>query len=217
LFTLATDVAMSNEASRLSSADLVYPRGRVGKANRRYSMRKLDLRLAVFAPLVAAVLLSTGGCSSTPEMNLAAEEKAIRDAEAEFSKAVATKDVEKVVAFYAEDGVMLDQGEAVATGKAAIRASYTQFLALPDVELTWTPTKVEVAKSGDMAYDIGTYAMSRKDANGKIVNERGKYTTIWKKGAKGDWKAVVDTSNSDTPAPKPAAKKASPKKPVQTT
>jgi uncharacterized protein (TIGR02246 family) len=170
-------------------------------------MKKLDSRLVV----VAAVLLLTGGCSSTPKVDLVAEEKAIRDAGAEFSKAIATKDVEKVVAFYAEDAVMMDQGEAVETGKAAIRASYTQFLALPDVELTWTPTKVEVAKSGDMAYDIGTYAMSRKDAKGKVVNERGKYTTIWKKGVKGDWKAVVDTSNSDPPAPK-AAKKASPKK-----
>jgi ketosteroid isomerase-like protein len=64
-----------------------------------------------------------------------------------------------------------------------------------------------------MAYDIGTYGMSRKDANGKAVNDRGKYVTIWRKGAKGDWKTVVDTSNSDLPAPKPAAvKKASPKK-----
>jgi uncharacterized protein (TIGR02246 family) len=175
-------------------------------------MRKLDMRLVVVAPLVAAVLLSTGGCSSAPEVNLAAEEKAIRDTEAEFAKAAATKDVEKVVAFFAEDAVMMDQGEAVATGKAAIRASYTQFLALPDVELTWTPTKVEVAKGGDMAYDIGTYAMSRKDAKGKAVNEHGKFATVWKKQATGAWKAVLDTSNLDVPASKPAAKKASPKK-----
>lgn len=175
-------------------------------------MRKLDLRLAVLTPLVAAVLLSTSGCSSTPEVNLASEEKAIRDAEAEFSKAFGTKDVEKVVAFYAEDAVRLDQGEAVATGKAAIRASYSHVFTLPDLELTWTPTKVEVAKGGDMAYDIGTYAMSRKDVNGKTVKEHGKYATIWKKQATGAWKAVVDTSNSDTPATNPPVKKASAKK-----
>ena len=175
-------------------------------------MRKLDMRLVVVAPLVAAVLLSTGGCSSTPEVNLATEEKAIRDAEAEFAKAAATRDVDKVVAFYADDAVMLSPGEAVANGKAAIRASYTQMLALPDLELTWTVTKVEVAKSGDMAYDYGAYVMSYKGVSGKAVNDHGKFATVWKKQATGAWKALVDADNSDVPASKPAAKKASPKK-----
>jgi uncharacterized protein (TIGR02246 family) len=170
-------------------------------------MKKLN---PLFA-LVTAVLLLTGGCSSTPAVNLAVEEKAIRDTEAELAKAVAANDVEKVVAFYAEDAVLLPPGEATATGKAAIRASYTQLLALPDFELTWTPTKVEVAKSGDLAYDYGVFAMSHKDAAGKAVKDHGKYATVWKKQSTGAWKAVVDTNNSDLPAPK-AAKKASPKK-----
>jgi uncharacterized protein (TIGR02246 family) len=173
-------------------------------------MMKLDFPLA----MVAAVLLWTGGCSSAPEVNLAAEEKAIRDTEADFAKAVAAKDVEKAVAFYAEDAVMLPPGEAAATGKAAIRASYTRLLALPDFELTWTPTKVEVAKSGELAYDYGVFAMSHKDAAGKAVKDHGKYATVWKKQATGAWKAVLDTNNSDLPAPK-AAKKASPKKSAQ--
>ena len=180
-------------------------------------MRKLDLRLAFVAPLVAAVLLSTGGCSSTPDVNLAAEEKAIRDTEAEFLKAVASKNVEKAVAFYAEDAVTMDPGEAMASGKTAIRASFSQFLAQPDFELTWTVSKVEVAKSGDMAYDYGAYVESRKDAAGKTVKDHGKYATIWKKQATGAWKAVLDTNNSDVPVPSAAAKKASGKKPVQTT
>jgi ketosteroid isomerase-like protein len=84
-------------------------------------------------------------------------------------------------------------------------------LARPDLELTWTPTKVELAKAGDMAYDYGAYAMSYKDASGKAVSEHGKFATVWKKQATGAWKAVVDTSNSDSAASKPAAKKAAPK------
>jgi ketosteroid isomerase-like protein len=176
-------------------------------------MKKLNVRMLFVTPLVAAVLLSTGGCSSTPEVNLAAEEKAIRATETEFAKAAAAKDVDKVVAFYAEDAVMLPPGEAAATSKAAIQASWAQLLALPDLEMTWTPTKIEVAKSGDLAYDYGTFAMSHKNAAGKVVNDRGKYTTVWKKAATGGWKALVDTSNSDLPAPSAAAvKKASPKK-----
>ena len=181
-------------------------------------MRRLDVRVAVIAPLVAAVLLSTGGCGSTPKVDLAAEEKAIRDAETAWANVVPTGDVDKVVAFYAEDAVMLPPGEGVATGKAAIRASWSQLLGLTDLKLTWAPTKVEVAKSGDLAYDVGTYAMSYKDASGKAVNDIGKFSTVWRKEATGGWKVVVDIINSDLPAPKAAAaKKASPKKVVQKT
>jgi len=118
------------------------------------------------------------------------------------------------VAFYAEDAVMLPPGEAVATGKIAIRASWTQILALSDLKLTWAPTNVEVAKSGDLAYDVGKYSMSYKDASGKAVNDIGKFSTVWRKGATGNWKVVVDMINTDLPAPKAAAKKASPKKPA---
>jgi uncharacterized protein (TIGR02246 family) len=181
-------------------------------------MRRLDVRVVAIAPLVAAVLLSTGGCSSAPKVDLAAEEKAIRDTETAFAKAAAAGDVDKVLGFYAEDGVMLPPGEALATGKAAIRTSWAQTLNLPDLEIAWTPTKIEVAKSGDLAYDYGTYSMSHKDASGKVVSDRGKYATVWKKGATGDWKAVVDTDNSDLAAPKAAAvKKASPKRIAQKT
>lgn len=169
-------------------------------------MRKSSVRSVVLTPLVAAVLLSTSGCSSAPKVDLSAEEKAIRAIETEWANAVPTKDVDKMVGFYTEDAVMLAPGEAVATGKAAIRASWTQMLAPPDLELTWGATKVEVAKGGDLAYSVGTYAMSYKDASGKAVNDRGKYATVWRKGSAGDWKAAVDMINSDLPAPKAAAK-----------
>lgn len=175
-------------------------------------MRKLGVRTTVLTPLVAAVLLSTGGCSSVPKVDLVAEEKAIRAAETAWVDTVPTGDVDKVLAFYAEDAVMLPPGEAVANGKAAIRASWTQLLGLTDLKLTWAPTKVEVAKSGDLAYDVGTYAMSYKDASGKAVNDIGKFSTVWRKGATGGWKVAVDIINTDLPAPKAAVKKATPKK-----
>ena len=175
-------------------------------------MRKLSLCSVVVTPLVAAVLLSTGGCSSTPEVNLAAEEKAIRSAEAEFSQAAAAKDLEKAVAFYADDAVMLPPGEPIASGKAAVRAGWTQMFATPDLALTWEVTKIDVAKSGDMAFDYGTYSMSYKNAAGRAEKDHGKYATVWKKQADGAWKVALDTNCSDLPPVKAvAAKKAAPK------
>jgi len=177
-------------------------------------MTKLDVRSVVLTVLVAAVLLSLGGCANTPPVNIAAEETAIRGTEAEFSKAAAAKDLEKALSFYAEDAVLLDQNEAIAVGKAAIRASWTRMLAMPNLALTWAVDKVEVAKSGDMAFDYGSYNMSYTDTSGRRkVEDHGKYATVWKKQADGNWRVVLDMSNTDQPAPQPAAaRKAQPKR-----
>ncbi len=176
-------------------------------------MTKLDLHLVVPSILVAAVLLSLGGCTSTPQVNIAADEKAIRALEAEFAQAVAAKDLEKGLSFYAEDAAMLDQNEPIAVGKPAIRASWTRMLAMPNLALTWAVDKVDVAKGGDLAYDYGNYSMSYTDPSRKKVSDRGKYATIWKKQADGNWKVVLDMANTDQTAPQPAAaRKAQPKR-----
>jgi ketosteroid isomerase-like protein len=46
--------------------------------------------------------------------------------------------------------------------------------------------------------------MTMKDAQGKPVTDRGKYTEVWKKQADGKWKAVADIWNSDLPVSAPA-------------
>ncbi len=178
-------------------------------------MKKLELWSVMVAPIAASVLLSLSSCSST--VNVAAEEKSIRAAEADFAKAAAAKDLEKALSFYAEDAVLLDQNAPIATGKTAIRASWTKLLAMPDMSLTWAADNVGVARSGDLAYDYGAYRMSYTGPAGSKVEDRGKYTTVWRKLADGSWKVVLDMANTDQPAPQPAAakkvvKKAAPKK-----
>src|SRR5437016_946485 len=54
--------------------------------------------------------------------------------------------------------------------------------------VSWKATRVEVAKSGDMAYVSGTYEVTMNDASGKPVNDHGKYLEVWEKQADGKWK-----------------------------
>jgi ketosteroid isomerase-like protein len=61
--------------------------------------------------------------------------------------------------------------------------------------------KVGVARSGELGYTSGTYDFSMKDASGKIISDKGKYVTVWKKQADGTWKVLLDTYNSDLPSP----------------
>ncbi len=176
-------------------------------------MNKFRVCSVVVLSLLVTAAMTLAGCSSTPQVNVAAEEKAIRATEADFAKTAAAKDLEKTLSFYAEDAAMLDQNEPIAAGKTAIRAAWTKMLALPDLILDWSVDKVEIAKSGDLAYDYGHYTMSYAEGAAKRkVEDRGKYTTIWRKQADGSWKAILDMSNTDLAAAQPAAakKKAAP-------
>ena len=132
--------------------------------------------------------------------NTAADESAIRELDAQWSKAAAANDPDATVSFYSDDATLLPPNAPVAVGKAAIRASWAGLLA-PGVSVTWQVNKVEVARAGDMAYLTGTYLVTMKDPEGKPVTDRGKLLEVWKKQADGKWKAIVDTYNSDLPLP----------------
>jgi ketosteroid isomerase-like protein len=75
--------------------------------------------------------------------------------------------------------------------------------AMPGFGLTWKATRAEVSASGDVGYTVGAYEMTMNDATGKPQVDKGKYVTIWKKGADGKWKVKEDIFNSDTPPPPP--------------
>src|SRR6266571_784887 len=132
-------------------------------------------------------------------------EQALRDLDAQWSKDAGAKDVDKTVSYYAEGAVVMPPNAPSATTKEAIRGAWREMLTTPGAAISWKATKVEVAKSGDLAYVSGTYEETTTDASGKPVKDRGKYVEIFKKQADGTWKAVVDIWNSDLPASAPAA------------
>jgi ketosteroid isomerase-like protein len=134
-------------------------------------------------------------------------EQALRDLDAQWSKAAGAKDVDKTVSYYSEGAIVMPPNAPSATTKEAIRTVWKDLLTSPGVAISWKTTKVEVAKSGDMAYSSGTYELTMNDASGKPVNDRGKYLVVWEKQADGKWKCGADTWNSDLPASAPAEKK----------
>ena len=138
----------------------------------------------------------------------AADESALKDLDAQWSKAAAAKDVEGTVSYYADDAVLMPPNAPIAAG-AAIRDFWKNMITSPGFAGGWKATKVEVARSGDLAYLTGTYELTENDASGKPVNDRGKYVEVWKKQADGKWKAVADMFNSDLPLPAPTEKKPS--------
>ena len=134
-------------------------------------------------------------------------EQALRDLDAQWSKAAGAKDLDKTVSFYSDDAVVMPPNAPSAATKEAVRNAWKGLLASPGLVIGWKTTKVEVAKSGDIAYSTGTYDVTVNDASGKPVKDHGKLVVIWKKQGDGTWKAAVDIWNSDLPvAPSPEKK-----------
>jgi ketosteroid isomerase-like protein len=136
-------------------------------------------------------------------------EQTLRDLDVRWSKAAAAKDLEETIAYYSDDAIVLPPNSASAATKQAIRNVWKDLLASPGLVITWKATKVELGKSGDMAWVSGTYELTMKDASGRPINDRGKYLEVWEKQADGKWKCGADMWNSDlsASAPGPAEKR----------
>jgi ketosteroid isomerase-like protein len=147
---------------------------------------------------------STAGSPSERTSNIELLEGILRDLDAEWSKAAAAKDVERTIAYYSDEAIVLPPNATKAATKEAIRNIWKDLLASPGLVISWQPTRVEVGKSADMAWVSGTYELTMNDTSGKPINDRGKYLEVWEKQADGNWKCAADMWNSDLTVPVPA-------------
>jgi len=154
--------------------------------------------------LCLAVAVLSVGCANAPAPpppdTRAADVQAVKDVEAAWVRDIATKDVDKFASYFAEDASGLYPGAATLNGKAAIKAAFATYFADPNFSVTFQSARAMASKGGDMVYSQGTYTMTMTNPKTKKpVTDKGKYLTIYTKQADGSWKAVVDTSNSDSP------------------
>jgi uncharacterized protein (TIGR02246 family) len=149
-----------------------------------------------------ALAALAAGCSNAPAPvpdTRAADVQAVKDVEAAWLKDTASKDADKWVSYFAEDGCGLYPGAGILNGKAAIKAVMAPYFADPNFSLNFQSTKAVASKGGDMVYSQGTYTMTMTDPKTKKpMNDKGKYLTIYTRQSDGSWKAAADTFNSDS-------------------
>jgi len=148
----------------------------------------------------AALLLLTTACKQQAPDTRVADEQTVRNLDAQWSKMAGARDLDGTVGYYSDDAVLLPPNEPIVTGKQAIRVSWVSLLS-PNNALGWQANKVDVARSGDLAYVVGSYTLTTRDAEGKPVVDRGKTIEVFKKQADSTWKVVADMYNSDLAAP----------------
>jgi uncharacterized protein (TIGR02246 family) len=165
----------------------------------------MQARYSPLAVIGLAVLLA--GCSPAPAPSPVtpdthdADVKAIKDVEATWVQNFATKDADKIATVYTDDASVLITNMPVIRGMAAIKDALKPMVADKGFSITFSSDIVDIAKSGDLAYSQGSYSMTSTAAKTKkVMLEKGKYVTVFKKQADGSWKAVADIFNEDAPA-----------------
>jgi len=156
--------------------------------------------------LVALLSAASAGCETSPTVDTELEAAAIRQRFAAWVQAEVRKDMEGSLAFMAPDIVLQPEGAPATIGLQAARDMYKAlfeipYTAVPDVE----PRTVLVARSGDLASDIGSWELHLAD--GSV--QPGKSAIVWQK-RDGKWLAIAMSFSMDAPPATAATAPATP-------
>lgn len=159
----------------------------------------------VFSRAIAMAALMMFGCQAAPDTH-DADVKALQQNEAQWNQDFVAKDATRLAAHYADDAVLMVPGMPAVTGKEAIQSAFQQMAADPAFTLRFQASRIEVAKSGDVAFTRGTYTMTMTDPQTKQkMDDHGSYVTGYRKQVDGSWKAEADIATSEVPPPAPPA------------
>ena len=152
--------------------------------------------------VVSLFIIVLAGCA--PQVDIAAENATIEKMLADW--VVATNQggeagADGYASFVTEDAVFLPPNAERVDGRAGVRKWVLQFTQAEDFSIDWKATSIEVAADAKLAYAIGTFEYSLKDAGGNPVSDKGKFVDVFKKQADGSWKRSVGIFNSDLPLP----------------
>ena len=146
------------------------------------------------AAVVAGLLCgcSAGGTSDEAEADRLMQTSRL------WSKAAASGDMDAVLAYFADDAVMITESQPPVRGKQAIRDYLAATSKIPGFRIEWEP--LEGTVSGDLGYLIERTKVTTTGPQGTPVTQNLQALTVWRKQDDGNWKNVVDMATSAAPA-----------------
>lgn len=96
--------------------------------------------------------------------------------------------------YLAPEAVTLPPGEAPKVGLPAILSDAGD---KPNTTVTWKPSAGDLV--GDMGYTWGLFSINTTGDDGAVRKQHGKYASVWKKQADGEWLIVIDSFSLNPP------------------
>jgi ketosteroid isomerase-like protein len=148
--------------------------------------------------LISVTCILFVGCTSTPKVNIMAEEEAIRKLEEQWTTAFQNKDVDKIMCIYNHDAIAMSSDKPICNSIESIRESYIAQFADTNILVSTCFLRVEnveVSASGDLGYSKSTETLSINKLEGIIENTINR-VNVWKK-INGEWKCLINIWNND--------------------
>ena len=136
------------------------------------------LRRAAIVAFGAVVLASQAHGQDT---TLAAD---VRAREIAFAKTMADRDLDAFASFISPEAVFFN-GNVPLEGRDAIVTAWASFFEAETAPFSWHPDVIAVLESGTLALSSGPV----RAASGQEV---GRFNSIWRKDADGQWRVVFD-------------------------
>ena len=139
--------------------------------------------------------------AGTPSKDKAADEAALRAIYQKLPTYVMSGDTAAIGALFTNESVEIMPGLPMAQGPSAVMRQFASVIASQkNIKLNFGDALITVADAGDLAVVRAPYRMTFVDAKGKAAEDHGTTLTVFKK-VNGQWKALIDTSISEVPAP----------------
>jgi ketosteroid isomerase-like protein len=153
-------------------------------------MRMRSLSLLSASVMLAAAAASSGSYARESNTEL---KNQVMDSERAFAATMKARDFDGFARFIADEAIFFG-AEGPLRGKGAITRGWRQFYDKPQAPFSWEPEEVEVVESGTLAYSGGPIY----NAAGQRI---GRFNSIWRLEAPGQWKVVFDRGSDFVPPP----------------
>ncbi|QOY96437.1 nuclear transport factor 2 family protein [Massilia sp. UMI-21] len=151
-------------------------------------MRLRSLSLISACLMLAATAAGSGTLARDSNSEL---KQQVMASERAFAATMKARDFEGFTRFIADEAIFFGV-DGPLRGKQAIARGWRQFYDKPQAPFSWEPEQVEVVESGTLAYSGGPVY----NAAGQRI---GRFNSIWRLKAPGQWEVVFDRGSDFVP------------------
>lgn len=155
--------------------------------------------LASVLGLLATVAGSSIAVGADAAVERAARVEQVRAAEIAFAKAV-MDDKPELFAALLDEGAVFVSGRTVTHGKAAVVAAWKDYFGPARPYFEWHPEVVELSADGNLGLSRGPWVIRTKDKDGKEIEVKGLYNSVWQRQVDGSWRIIFDAGCGPCPA-----------------
>ena len=157
-----------------------------------------------------AVCMTMSACVPQEGAGEAAAVEQILRTDRDFAAMAASQGLAEAFGTYMDsvDGRKFGPRGDPVIGEADMRAA---FAGIPDgFLLDWAPVEAFASQAGDFGVSWGDWSIHADGDPASVADARGRYITVRRRNAAGEWRGLLDTGNEDTSYQPPVTEDDSP-------